>query len=407
MTDELRAELRVDEADPDELVTLLGAQYGHGSLDDAKGIVYMGRQGGRDNAILQLRYDRRQRLADIDPGPAFDETDGEELRNLVADVLMQPGDAEVSRMVLFSPVRVVGAWRFRDRFQIVPMPDGAPVVETVLGKHPFMVEYRYQASSHHLVSLVRRRRIEWELTLLLNLIARLGVRRIGESFQHHWVLTHSQPGRAEFLQEGYSAEGHLPGAPEFSTAAAESIELEDDGVYYGLGAIGVEDVFTFPRSVDEIVLAYQRLSQADRARLQRASFWLMHASGTWHESKTAYYLAVINSIESLIEPERGTPCTTCGRVAGKGPTRLFTELLDRYAPAWNESLRARADLYRLRSRLAHGTALLCSDFPGAWGALMPREWEQLEQARLARQLAQVACLNWMLEHGEGPPVRGT
>jgi hypothetical protein len=55
--------------------------------------------------------------------------------------------------------------------------------------------------------------------------------------------------------------------------------------------------------------------------LLRSALWLHHASALWDISHTAYYLAIINAVESLTQDiNQGDPCPECGLRRGGGPT---------------------------------------------------------------------------------------
>jgi hypothetical protein len=112
---------------------------------------------------------------------------------------------------------------------------------------------------------------------------------------------------------------------------------------------------------------------------------------------------VINAIEVMLPQVPNDRCRTCGMNRAPGPTARFTEFLDRYAPRTEQSEPSRRELYRARSKATHGHALLLSDIPRAWGGLEPAEWQELEQVRMARQLAQVAIINWLREIQPEPP----
>jgi hypothetical protein len=132
-------------------------------------------------------------------------------------------------------------------------------------------------------------------------------------------------------------------------------------------------------------------------RVLRAAFWLRHAQDVWNVSHTAYFLAIINAVEVMITKGKGERCPTCGLMVGKGPTALFEEFLDRYVPKTAATEPRRNELYRVRSNISHGHLLLRSDIPRGWAVMEPTEWEQMDMARDAHRLAQLAIVNWLSE----------
>ncbi len=72
-----------------------------------------------------------------------------------------------------------------------------------------------------------------------------------------------------------------------------------------------------PADLDESICCYMALSAENRARFDRATFWIDMAQRQWNASMSASFAALVSAIESLTE--RGKPhdfdCPVCG---GKG-----------------------------------------------------------------------------------------
>ena len=80
---------------------------------------------------------------------------------------------------------------------------------------------------------------------------------------------------------------------------------------------------------------------------------------------------------------------------GPGPTKLFIDFVEQYAPSPTIPNAARRELYVLRSKLAHGGHLLHSDH-GTWGgALSPAYVSQWEDMDAMWQIVRVALINWL------------
>ncbi len=86
----------------------------------------------RRDALL-LRFDHKGRFTDIDVGPGLRDDD---LARLIA-AFTAPRLRRVMSTVIFGAVPTVGFWRYRDRFQVFPMPPKAPRPPYVIGGvHP-------------------------------------------------------------------------------------------------------------------------------------------------------------------------------------------------------------------------------------------------------------------------------
>lgn len=93
---------------------------------------------GRDALILH--FNRKLEFAGIDAGPGLRDDD---LDRLIAE-FQAPRPRRVIGTVIFSAIPTVGRWRYRDRFQIHPMPPRAPrPPEGFGGIHPLMLEVAY------------------------------------------------------------------------------------------------------------------------------------------------------------------------------------------------------------------------------------------------------------------------
>jgi hypothetical protein len=109
------------------------------------------------------------------------------------------------------------------------------------------------------------------------------------------------------------------------------------------------------------------LPEENQQRFLRACFWLQHARIVHSHSRSASYTALICAVEALIPPQRGAPiCSECNRSKGKGPTGLFKEFVDRYAPPGGDSQVNRGKFYEIRSKLSHEGRLLATDREGLW-----------------------------------------
>src|SRR4051794_27492181 len=67
---------------------------------------------------------RKQKLAEIIAGPALRPADVAAIRSTIETEIATPVSVKVGALVLFSSLPVEGYFRYRDIFQILPVPDG-------------------------------------------------------------------------------------------------------------------------------------------------------------------------------------------------------------------------------------------------------------------------------------------
>lgn len=126
---------------------------------------------GRSLCKVKLTF-RGKKIVAIEPGPAFDSAEWEQIRREVETALLS-GVPKVGREYGFCTFRATGWWRgTHSGIQIVPPPEDAPRASLEGADHPFILEFPLQASRLQEITNQRRIRIHRQLTLLLNVLLR-------------------------------------------------------------------------------------------------------------------------------------------------------------------------------------------------------------------------------------------
>jgi hypothetical protein len=350
---------------------------------------------------LKLLYTESRSLRVL-RGPALHD---EQLSKLIEQVhaeLLHPVSQIVSREIVLAQLPVRGALGLRPHFQIAPLPQEV-ISETpfLLGYSPFVLEYETPKTNFAWLRVGRQRRRFREIYLLLNLL--MGpLKRMAQNVAFHWVLDPSagiDNLRSRCLQEGV----FIPG---FSAQAEQYTDLQG---FEPISEIRTEDFFgrrgfdrpmplEMPEYTNRLALAYHELPRAQKERFLRACFWFEHSQVASVHAQSASFLALINSIEVLVDREHNTThCETCGKSTGRSATQLFVDFLDQYAPMDEEYSNARRKLYRMRSALSHGWDLFMTDTEFNV-FIHPDAWEELTQIEQTRTLTRLALLAWLAQH---------
>lgn len=217
----------------------------------------------------------------------------------------------------------------------------------------------------------------------------------------------ADPPDIRWVQEWYSAPLDNLVLDEPSPSAAKTLEeVEPEEYYARVGNDGRE--LRVPTDLDESICRYLALSARDRARFDRATFWLDMTSLQWNRtnSASASFAAHVSAIEALTE--RGVAhqfeCPICGERAQHevpGATRRFKDFLEVYAPGAALAAR-RGEMYDLRSGILHGSKLIEIDYALALG-WDPPWWNQRELLWDLSSLTRVALRNW-LKNQPAPPI---
>lgn len=334
--------------------------------------------------VLSLQYNRKGRITALLPGVGLTRTLLDEVEKEVRSKLLSPARKMVYKFPIFATVPTEGYWRHGNKVVLRRAPDEAPRPFFLLAPHPLIIEVRFDGSDDSLVRHLRAQREPREFALFLSLPV-------------PWLTVPSNHGHKSWVTPMTSADlaasptvlaqayCQIPDFQAYADDFSDQGNLPDIEIVESLPtAIGSNEVLTLPRNLPALVDAFMLLDERLRRKVLRAAYWLHYAREVWHLSKSASYQALIQAVEVLIEVPPGRDmCPGCQRAIGLGPTKLFIQFIDRYAPPGDSEGLARRILYEVRSQLVHGDMLLHMDEAGLT-QLAPRmnfEYELMNQAR--------------------------
>jgi hypothetical protein len=169
---------------------------------------------------LVLAFTPSGELVAIDVGRGLRDDD---LARLTA-AFTAPRPRHVMAVVIFGNVPTVGSWRYRNQFQLSPMPPEAPRPPFVFGGvHPLMLEVAYDGSPSDSVDEYRGAVATREVNRLLSGVLRGTEDRLGEFVRMDWVVLPEtddddvEHWHSHFGQVGYFLDGdHATRAVAFS-----------------------------------------------------------------------------------------------------------------------------------------------------------------------------------------------
>jgi hypothetical protein len=342
---------------------------------------------------------RDKKIIAIEPGPAFDAAQWERVSEEIEKSLLA-GPLKVGREYSFSSFRVLGSWRGdRSGVQILPPPDDAPRAHVEMADHPFILEFPIKESDFGPITNHRRLGEHRNLTLLLNVLLAGRTSLQSRRSEHFWASVSWDNNRPEikWVQQFFFAELGKAVIDELSPPAGERLEeVEPEEYYTKVGHDGKG--LRVPTDLDQSICCYTALSAGNRAKLDRATFWMDMASRQWNISVSASFAALVSAIESLTE--RGDThkfeCPICGKPTQHevpGATRRFKDFFDIYAPGATLAKR-RDDMYSLRSGILHGSDLMQLDQNLAFG-WDPPWWNERESHAELWGLTRIALRNWL------------
>jgi len=278
---------------------------------------------------IKLTFSEKN-IVGIEPGPAFDATKWAR----VTEEIETSGPLRIGRDCSFSSFRVLGSWRGkRSGVQILPPPADAPRAPVEMAEHPFLLEFPVNASAHWPITNYRRIRTHRKLTLVLNILLAGRTSLQPRRSRHFWA---TRPGDTEvkWVQEFFFANLGEAVLDDLSPPTAEQLkELNPEDYYICVGHDG--QGLRVPADLDDSICCYTRLSPVNRAKFDRASFWMDMASRQWTTSFSASFASLVIAIESL--KESGTTRVTA----------RFRDFIEEYAPGATLETR-RNEMYSLR-----------------------------------------------------------
>lgn len=424
------------DVDSDELRLLLGKRFGPGlgQYDGKDDKLYLPLAGAQSRIVLTFDSNG---IAAIEPGESFDSAEWNRVSQEIERSILD-GTPKTGRDYSFSSFPVQGSWRGRrSGVQILPAPDGAP--RSAGADNPFILEFPIKGSDLSFITNHRRIREHRRLTLLLNVLLAGRTSCLSQRPRHFWagiLPEESKPGwlrariakwsassavatvcgilklcrsrinpsspNIKWVQEWYFAPLDHPVVDEPSPSTAESIEeVEPEEYYTNVGNEGRS--LRVPADLDESIRRYLDLSPSDKAKFDRATFWLDMSSRQWTISVSAAFAALVSAIEALTE--RGVThqfnCPICGDPTQHevpGSTRRFKDFINAYAPG--AGLASRDEMYGLRSGILHGSKLIELDYALAFG-WDPPWWNQRELIWDLSTITRIALRNWLKSRAIG------
>lgn len=113
---------------------------------------------GDEPHAVRFVFSKADSLVAIEAGPSLTPALEKRLHEAVTRSLLTTAGHRVHRQVFFADHRLTGSWRYRNWFQLMPVPPAAPQLDCEMGDHPFILEVRVTASSDAGITNLRANR---------------------------------------------------------------------------------------------------------------------------------------------------------------------------------------------------------------------------------------------------------
>ena len=317
------------------------------------------------------------------------------------------------RFVAFLPLRMEGAYRYKDVLQLISLPDIAPKPEYVMGDHPLVVEYVYDTiNEEDSINIAakysgpcgfdeRILQLQYDVTKQDEILSVLSVIT-------KYLLTKDENGRKWVLCDekgewvsvergvGYFWKGLSQFGGELTENNIEGIpEIQSEHYYSEEAFLG--EPFMLSDSTSWLLDKYFSLDEARKEAFLAACVLFERSSRTWKISHSLAYIGFVSGVEALIEYEnkdvKTEKCDGCGQPQYK-VRQKFLAFARNYGEDSHEFKKYADRLYNRRSLIGHAGKLLSHDLVGRIAGPVVEMNDGIELRNLQR-VVRIMMINWL------------
>jgi hypothetical protein len=191
---QIRTLFFLDQVNHDELLSLLLSHFGHLSHDPlSTSYKYSKEQRGKTE--VHVHVNRKGRISQIILSNDFNEEDVAEVRAKIRANLIENQQVKIAEAVLFAiNNKVDGFFRYRDEFQILPVPEGSPKASQLVADHPFLLQFSFISSPDPMVNGMRKRERQTRIVRLLSFFTHATVRDEPANVNFAWIARLGEEG---------------------------------------------------------------------------------------------------------------------------------------------------------------------------------------------------------------------
>lgn len=318
--------------------------------------------------------------------------------------------------VVLTRLPVTGWYRYRGLFQILPPKDDFTKPKAMVGHHPLIFQWKYQAPQSVEKEPGQPEMPQWvhendasgakarEIFLVLGVF--LNSRLFEYQGKQSWFLPldESHRGSMEPLwgQEFYTVK-------DFSSSIDDLSDVDDIGeiarvesnTYFNRYAETFDAVFDIPEDLDFLLDAYFGLDTNQRERFLSACALFEKGSELWGSHPSLSFIAFVSSLETLInlehEDEEVKKCGECGQDRYR-VTKKFRDFFAKYGSDSLEFKKYSMKIYQYRSKVVHTGELFVGEvIPERFGS-HDRIFDD-DFRRSVTRTVRICIANWILGHG--------
>jgi Apea-like HEPN len=356
----------VGKVEQDELEVVLLSYFGQGEHPDL--FQYKFSKTTDKDVFIVIAYNSNRKIVNITHSAKFSPQNTIELANIISKELIDDQKVSIGQYVCFSQNRSIeGYFKYKDIFQILPVPPQAPKQEYIVGGHPFLLQYQYISSSNVSVDNARRMKRLTELGLLLHFLSGRIIVYPSVYSESAWVFNrvNDKDWSTSWKQIAYNYDGFTTKPEKYDSV--ENLNLIPIGERHS-------NELTLMADSSEILNKVFSSDSTKYAKLIKSLYWYYLSSKTWIVSHSVSYVSLITSIECLLEGidkcscgsakiQKGVEvCDICGEPKYK-IGKSIKEFIQKHAGLTFNKLspQEKRQIYNIRSEMVHGSDIYPRD----------------------------------------------
>src|SRR5260370_18218933 len=202
-----------------ELMHLLLGNFSHGK--NIRELVYKFQKQDEQH-FIEVTCDETGSIKMITPSKSFPHKELDTIEEHMQNTILKKDGIKIAQFIGFCDEPITGYFKYKDLFQILPLPEDAPKPKIAVADHPFILEVAYESCSQPMVDTLRRRKQAVIYTRLLNLFANQHISLGARYGQFAWTqrTDNTSNWTVEWAPLGYFYNALKGIADEFSSVEA-------------------------------------------------------------------------------------------------------------------------------------------------------------------------------------------
>jgi len=345
--------------------------------------------------FLDVRLNKKNQAVDIVNSKDFPKVELINLKNKIKETLVENQILQFAQVICFTPSKKIeGYYRYKDLFQLLPMPKEYPQTPMRSADHPCLLQFSFTSCPDPSICFKRIDEKSQQYLRILNVLLKDRIfAKFTRGIRDNWIQ--DDKSTVKWGGVGYQTrDGFTVNMKNFSaTNNLKPIKTIPAQEYYsnniqqsllhGRGSVFDRSVsLVLPDSISNSLDTALNLPEEEFNKFLNACAWYDRIEEFWNISHSSAFISSVIAIECLRDKSKDEHCGECKQI--KNITKNFKEFLSEYVPFIDQVPQVKKAIYDIRSKLAHGVNLLSQDIEPWNNTINPKAMSEarVEQALL-------------------------